>query len=520
MAIFLAFCISSMTAQSQYKHEFSADAGVGLSTLQYKSTLGKKGGGLGGHIGAGYTYFITPKWGIHTGAEFTIYQSQLKVNELYNSYQTLDTEGQPFEFRSRILDYKEKQIALYANVPIMFQYHQKLWNHSFYIGLGAKIGIPIVSKYKTNKMTIKNSGYYNEFEPEYTEPEFLGFGTFTGNKVSKSLGLRMSYATAMEVGMKWKLNEKQAIYTGIYFDYALNNVQKKRMPKEFVEYNSVNPKDFQVNSVIYSKYIQERQVKTFTEKVRPIAVGAKVRFVFGAKSKFRSKKEIEEMEALLPPPIMPPVIKTDTITVTDTIKITHKIEDDKQLVVKKDTTIISLDANMEVTLNRFFGGVDGDRFRDNNDTQIDLSKVTKEEPGKVVQKDSIVTNIIKKDIIEYNHVKDKNILSGDVHGYAIGKTALTPAMKAELDKQIVELKKQEHLRIFLEGNTCDIGGSAINRRLGWQRAENVRTYLIEKGIDERRISVVSHGKWDPEETKQNTEETRRKNRRVEITAVE
>ncbi|MFN7170934.1 MAG: OmpA family protein, partial [Candidatus Omnitrophota bacterium] len=58
------------------------------------------------------------------------------------------------------------------------------------------------------------------------------------------------------------------------------------------------------------------------------------------------------------------------------------------------------------------------------------------------------------------------------------------------------LKKNPQADILITGN-CDIRGpEAYNLKLGRQRAEAVKRYMIEKGIADSRIRIVSRGKLD------------------------
>jgi outer membrane protein OmpA-like peptidoglycan-associated protein len=100
--------------------------------------------------------------------------------------------------------------------------------------------------------------------------------------------------------------------------------------------------------------------------------------------------------------------------------------------------------------------------------------------------------------------------------YALSQTALTPAQKAELDKKIALLQQYPDFEVFIYGHTCEIGGDAINEKIGLQRAENAKAYIIAQGIDAKRI-IGTASKRDTQPIVPNTsEENRRKNRRVEI----
>jgi hypothetical protein len=65
-----ALITGSIAAQDleQRRHELSIHAGAGLSTLQYDLSEGKHKSGIGTQAGLGYTLFLSPNWGLTTGA--------------------------------------------------------------------------------------------------------------------------------------------------------------------------------------------------------------------------------------------------------------------------------------------------------------------------------------------------------------------------------------------------------------------------------------------------------------------
>lgn len=65
-----------------------------------------------------------------------------------------------------------------------------------------------------------------------------------------------------------------------------------------------------------------------------------------------------------------------------------------------------------------------------------------------------------------------------------------------LEGAVKSLKKNPQADILITGN-CDRRGSEnYNRKLGVRRGEAVRNFMIEKGIPEERIRIVSKGKLD------------------------
>ena len=69
--------------------------------------------------------------------------------------------------------------------------------------------------------------------------------------------------------------------------------------------------------------------------------------------------------------------------------------------------------------------------------------------------------------------------------------------------------------VLIEGHTCDLGSDAYNMALGQRRADSVKTYMTEKGIDAGRLTAKSFGETTP--AVPNTDEANRKlNRRAEF----
>jgi outer membrane protein OmpA-like peptidoglycan-associated protein len=104
----------------------------------------------------------------------------------------------------------------------------------------------------------------------------------------------------------------------------------------------------------------------------------------------------------------------------------------------------------------------------------------------------------------------KNVL------FAQAKTDILPESFPELDLVANFLKANPHLKIELSGHTDNRGVHADNVKLSQQRVNKVKEYLVQKGIDSKRIAGKGYGGVKPIASN-DTEESRRMNRRVEFT---
>jgi len=101
--------------------------------------------------------------------------------------------------------------------------------------------------------------------------------------------------------------------------------------------------------------------------------------------------------------------------------------------------------------------------------------------------------------------------------FAIGSATLNDDGKRELDVLVEQLKAPgtNVTAVTVEGHTDSTGSEALNQRLSEQRAQAVKDYMVEKGVDAELITTVGHGQSKPI-ADNNTTQGRAQNRRVEI----
>jgi len=77
------------------------------------------------------------------------------------------------------------------------------------------------------------------------------------------------------------------------------------------------------------------------------------------------------------------------------------------------------------------------------------------------------------------------------------------------------LKQEKNINIEIAGHTDNVGEEAYNQKLSNDRALSVKSFLVQKGIDSKRIKCVGYGEQQPI-ADNSTEFGREKNRRIEI----
>lgn len=99
--------------------------------------------------------------------------------------------------------------------------------------------------------------------------------------------------------------------------------------------------------------------------------------------------------------------------------------------------------------------------------------------------------------------------------FAYGSHKLNNVSKLSINQLIEVLKKNEHVNIILKGHTDNKGTPEFNMALSILRVQAVRKYILQKGIDAKRVSYKGYGETKPLKTN-NTEAGRKINRRVEF----
>lgn len=97
--------------------------------------------------------------------------------------------------------------------------------------------------------------------------------------------------------------------------------------------------------------------------------------------------------------------------------------------------------------------------------------------------------------------------------FDVGRAELKPELRPVLDELGRNLDPQ--MQVTVIGHTDSSGSDAINNPLSLQRAEAVRSYLAQRGVDGGRVRVEGHGSREPVASN-NSDAGRAKNRRVEI----
>jgi outer membrane protein OmpA-like peptidoglycan-associated protein len=99
--------------------------------------------------------------------------------------------------------------------------------------------------------------------------------------------------------------------------------------------------------------------------------------------------------------------------------------------------------------------------------------------------------------------------------FKTGSAEISPSSEAVLEKALKTLVDNPEIEVEIAGHTDNTGSRATNMRLSQSRAESVKNWLANRGVDPKRITTSAHGPDKPI-APNNTKEGRDRNRRIEF----
>ncbi len=99
--------------------------------------------------------------------------------------------------------------------------------------------------------------------------------------------------------------------------------------------------------------------------------------------------------------------------------------------------------------------------------------------------------------------------------FATNEAVIRPQYEAELEAVVDVLLQNPHVKVQIQGHTDSVGDANYNQQLSEARAKSVMAYLVDKGIDRKRLSAIGMGETRPIASNDSAA-GRDRNRRVEL----
>ncbi|MFK7771443.1 MAG: OmpA family protein [Saprospiraceae bacterium] len=127
------------------------------------------------------------------------------------------------------------------------------------------------------------------------------------------------------------------------------------------------------------------------------------------------------------------------------------------------------------------------------------------------------------EVANFDEKTKTQLLDGEIYSlknveFSTGKSTLKTNDLRELNRLVNLLKENKQMNIFIYGNTDSSGDARTNKIISQKRADEVAKYLLQNGIDKKRIKAKGYGESFPKENN-GTVEGRKINRRVDVYLV-
>ncbi|GHT21943.1 hypothetical protein FACS189430_02940 [Bacteroidia bacterium] len=221
--------------------------------------------GVGGNVGAGYTFMFSPQWGVNTGVEAAFYKSRCDMDIISGSQPETGNEGD-FIFNSEMSHYHEKLQVTCLNIPVMLAF-QTGRNVAFYGMAGVKLGIPLSAKYSGGG-DLTTSGLFEYEQQEYRNMPERGFGVYRDIESNGTLDAGLNIMPSMELGVKMAFGNGWAMHTGVYADFGVTDIRAGSHNQPLAGYQSNAPAQFKYHSITETEQAGKMNVLSAGVRVR------------------------------------------------------------------------------------------------------------------------------------------------------------------------------------------------------------------------------------------------------------
>jgi OmpA-OmpF porin, OOP family len=146
---------------------------------------------------------------------------------------------------------------------------------------------------------------------------------------------------------------------------------------------------------------------------------------------------------------------------------------------------------------------------------VEQQTVTIEEGNSAVLRDLYLIDDFSEINISEQLSSNMGAIASEEILFEYNKFQLSRRAYQQLEEVAEFLKKDESLKLRIEGHTCDIGSVGFNEELSEKRAQSVANFLNDLGIASSRLITVGKGEYDPL-VPNSTSGNRKINRRVEF----
>ncbi|MCQ2343500.1 MAG: OmpA family protein [Paludibacteraceae bacterium] len=457
-------------------HNINFYFGVGMNTMAYDPLEGDWKPSHGGDFRLQYQVMFNKHWGLAIGAQATVYQSAAIYNYSFQHLNLVHPDnGLLYDQTITFNDWKEKQLMLQVEVPIMFNYRHFINKKTaFLLGAGASLAFPVYSTYKTVDGNYTITGYFPSTNVTYSNIVEHGFSSTKYGDDGDHNYNAFNVGAIIDLGFTFKMTRISDFYLGLYGGYYfLNTIDHK--DQELILRPTLDAPGKYVGT-----FCSDR-----VKEVHPFNFGIRLGFMFRVDQADKKAKAFE-----------------------DRLAQARKDRKDLELMKLKHQQD-SLDAlNLAAQ-----SAEDAEAARRRLEREsAEKNALDAEFQALRAEHDSL----LKKKA----EIQERKRIAGHINSIAHFDSAQDfPYMDEEaadaLKKLADLMRKNPNVIVMVFGHADSSGNSDQNIIYGQRRAEAMKTILVKHGADPSRIICVSRGDKDPVASN-DTPEGRKLNRRAEI----
>ncbi|MBR5920725.1 MAG: OmpA family protein [Bacteroidales bacterium] len=423
-----------------------------------------------------YAYFFNEHWGLSIGAGINRIGAKASISktgviadydEIHDlTFDDVENYNPNYDLYYDAHGLREKEVVWAVEIPLKAHFDWRFdGRNGIYATLGVQAYIPVKAYNKySGEGTITTTGYEELFNQWYMRhyedgnikmDNHFAEGSYSGK--GKNAKMRCSADIVTDFGGVFALSKKVDFYLGMYCKYGFLDI----LPKEkHTLLGADDQGDMRFLGTLGSNMLDElyanNQIKKNQTKWNLLQVGVKAGFHFKTcmTPQEKSKKQIEKeiLEELKKKSNEPIIIKQDPQYIY-IVPVCDQLEDDDDYLTPED--------------------------------KKDIAEISD-----ALSKTKILFDL-DKDIPKISDYNDN------------------------IDRTVAILKKNNSLKLIVEGYTCDLGSEQHNRDLAQRRAAAVRQLFIQKGVNPDQIETASYTVNDPQ-NRQNITDPRREEHRAAI----
>lgn len=227
-----SFFLLNTTTYSQRIVSFGIHVSPGYSSVSAKAADGLTGttskGSMSINFGITGQYFMDKSYGISSGIQLLNFKQTFSGKTYYDSFNSIDSEGESYERRVWGNDVKETSTLRLINIPIHFFYGLPIARGvTLYGAIGPGFSFPVQKQY-TGSGVFTYKGYYPQYSNVIIEnPSIYGFGGNDTIKANETLKCPFAIIDlGVSVGLSFTINRYYKFFTSVNYIKSVTGISK------------------------------------------------------------------------------------------------------------------------------------------------------------------------------------------------------------------------------------------------------------------------------------------------------